>query len=62
MLDEIIGVYAIIDDLLKAIGHKEDCRERRTHKKGFPRLKKLTPKPSGQAAPTEIPGGGFPPL
>ncbi len=29
------------------------CAQRRTHKKGFPRLKKLTPKPSGQAAPTE---------
>lgn len=26
MLNEIIAVYAIIDDLLKAIGHKEDIR------------------------------------
>jgi hypothetical protein len=26
MLNEIITVYAIIDDLLKAIGHSEDCR------------------------------------
>ncbi|WP_392478895.1 IS982 family transposase [Nostoc sp. C110] len=26
MLNEIITVYAIIDDLLKAIGHDEDCR------------------------------------
>jgi hypothetical protein len=26
MLNQIITVYAIIDDLLKAIGHEEDCR------------------------------------
>lgn len=26
MLDEIIAIYAITDDLLKAIGHQEDCR------------------------------------
>ncbi|TFI54284.1 IS982 family transposase [Mastigocladus laminosus UU774] len=26
MLNETIAVYAIIDDLLKAIGHDEDCR------------------------------------
>lgn len=26
MLNEIITVYAMIDDLLKAIGHNEDCR------------------------------------
>ncbi|MEH2002863.1 MAG: hypothetical protein V7L00_29735 [Nostoc sp.] len=26
MLNEIITVYAIIDDFLRAIGHKEDCR------------------------------------
>ncbi len=26
MLNEIITIYAIIDDLLKAIGHDEDCR------------------------------------
>lgn len=26
MLNEIITVYAITDDLLKAIGHHEDCR------------------------------------
>ncbi|MEH2247027.1 MAG: hypothetical protein V7K85_31240 [Nostoc sp.] len=26
MLNEIITVYAIIDDLLKAIGHSEDCQ------------------------------------
>ncbi|MCC5603475.1 hypothetical protein LC586_30915 [Nostoc sp. CHAB 5714] len=26
MLNEIIIVYAIIDDLLKAIRHSEDCR------------------------------------
>ncbi|MEH1767464.1 MAG: hypothetical protein V7L27_26320 [Nostoc sp.] len=26
MLNEIITIYAITDDLLKAIGHDEDCR------------------------------------
>jgi hypothetical protein len=26
MLNEIITIYAITDDLLKAIGHQEDCR------------------------------------
>ncbi|MDF5734189.1 MULTISPECIES: IS982 family transposase [unclassified Nostoc] len=26
MLNEIITIYAIIDDLLKALGHDEDCR------------------------------------
>ena len=26
MLNEIITIYAIIDDLLKAIAHDEDCR------------------------------------
>ena len=26
MLNEIIAIYAITDDLLKAIGHSEDCR------------------------------------
>ena len=26
MLNETIAIYAIIDDLLKAIGHDEDCR------------------------------------
>jgi hypothetical protein len=26
MLSETIAIYAIIDDLLKAIAHKEDCR------------------------------------
>ncbi|MDZ8228311.1 hypothetical protein [Nostoc sp. ChiVER01] len=26
MLNEIITVYGIIDDLLKAIGHNDDCR------------------------------------
>ena len=26
MLDEIIAIYAIVEDLLKAIGHQEDCR------------------------------------
>ena len=26
MLNEIISIYAITDDLLKAIGHREDCR------------------------------------
>jgi hypothetical protein len=26
MLDEIIAIYAITDDLLKALGHHEDCR------------------------------------
>lgn len=25
MLNEIISIYAITDDLLKAIGHNEDC-------------------------------------
>ncbi len=29
MLNETIAVYAIIDDLLKAIGHHEDCRRER---------------------------------
>jgi hypothetical protein len=26
MLDEIIAIYAIVEDLLKAIGHTEDSR------------------------------------
>ena len=26
MLNEIIAIYAITDDMLKAIGHDEDCR------------------------------------
>ncbi|MDF5715666.1 MAG: hypothetical protein PUP93_17725 [Rhizonema sp. NSF051] len=26
MVNEIITIYAIIDDLLKALGHHEDCR------------------------------------
>ncbi|BAZ69839.1 MAG: hypothetical protein KME28_19730 [Pelatocladus maniniholoensis HA4357-MV3] len=26
MLNETIAIYAIIDDLLKAIAHQEDCR------------------------------------
>jgi hypothetical protein len=26
MITEIIAIYAISDDLLKAIGHSEDCR------------------------------------
>ncbi len=26
MLNEIITIYAMTDDLLKAIGHDEDCR------------------------------------
>lgn len=26
MITEIIAIYAITDDLLKAIGHREDCR------------------------------------
>ncbi len=26
MLDEIVAIYAIVEDLLKAIGHQEDCR------------------------------------
>jgi len=26
MLDKIITIYAIVDDLLKAIGHTEDIR------------------------------------
>gem|GEM_PF-4744015 len=26
VLNEIITVYAIIDDLLKGIGHEDDCR------------------------------------
>jgi hypothetical protein len=26
MLNEIITIYAITDDLLRTIGHKEDCR------------------------------------
>lgn len=29
MLNETIAIYAIIDDLLKAIAHKEDCRTER---------------------------------
>ena len=28
MLDEIIAIYAIVEDLLKAIGHQEDIRVR----------------------------------
>lgn len=28
MLNKIIAIYAIIDDLLKAIGHREDIRVR----------------------------------
>ena len=28
MLNKIIAIYAIIDDLLKAIGHREDIRAR----------------------------------
>jgi len=26
MLGEIIAIYAIVEDLLKATGHQEDCR------------------------------------
>ena len=26
MLGEIVAIYAIVEDLLKAIGHQEDCR------------------------------------
>ena len=26
MLDEIVAIYAVVEDLLKAIGHQEDCR------------------------------------
>ena len=26
MIDEIIAIYAITDDLLKALGHREDSR------------------------------------
>ena len=26
MIDEIVAIYAIVEDLLKAIGHQEDCR------------------------------------
>ena len=26
MLDEIVAIYAIVEDLLQAIGHQEDCR------------------------------------
>ncbi|MUG93758.1 hypothetical protein F7734_15565 [Scytonema sp. UIC 10036] len=28
MLNEIITIYAIIDDLLKAIGHDKNCRRK----------------------------------
>ncbi len=28
MLNETIAIYAIIDDLLKAIGHQDDCRRK----------------------------------
>lgn len=28
MLNEIITIYAITDDLLKAIAHDEDCRRK----------------------------------
>ena len=28
MIAEIIAIYAITDDLLKAVGHQEDCRAR----------------------------------
>jgi hypothetical protein len=30
MLNETIAIYAIIDDLLKAIGHRDDCRRKMT--------------------------------
>src|SRR5690349_16327445 len=30
MLDEIIGIYAISDDILKAIGHRDDSRRQMT--------------------------------
>jgi hypothetical protein len=30
MLNETIAIYAIIDDLLKAIGHQDDCRRKMT--------------------------------
>ncbi|MEH2274373.1 MAG: hypothetical protein V7K40_06075 [Nostoc sp.] len=30
MLNKTIVIYAIIDDLLKAIAHKEDCRTEMT--------------------------------
>ncbi|MDJ0902101.1 MAG: glycogen/starch/alpha-glucan phosphorylase [Xenococcus sp. MO_188.B8] len=26
MIDEIVAIYAIVEDLLKAIGHQKDCR------------------------------------
>jgi hypothetical protein len=26
MINKIIGIYAITDDILKAIGHQDDCR------------------------------------
>ncbi len=26
MINEIIAIYSITDDILKAIGHSEDCR------------------------------------
>jgi hypothetical protein len=26
MLDKVIVIYAIVDDILKAIGHFDDCR------------------------------------
>ena len=26
MFSEIIGIYAIVEDLLKATGHQENCR------------------------------------
>ena len=26
MIYEIVAIYAIVEDLLKAIGHQEDCR------------------------------------
>jgi hypothetical protein len=45
MLNETIAIYAIIDDLLKAIGHDEDCRRQMSDAEiittAFPRSKIL---------------------
>ncbi len=26
MLDQVIGIYILIDDILKTLNHQEDCR------------------------------------
>jgi hypothetical protein len=35
MIDEIVVMYAITDDLLKAIAHQEDCRRTMSDAPGY---------------------------